>query len=144
MALAAVKGKAQGKNKASGMCGTNYFDGNCSFCGKHGHEAADCWNKQKGGSSSEKKGTKSGGKARKTLREQFVEMTEAWAADRARWAADRADLESQVAVERKWRMHYEGIVRTCANGHRDLEREVREAGWPSRRSAAQGKRSKTK
>lgn len=63
-----------------------------------------------------------------TLREQLAEMTKAQAALQVEISA----LQSQLAGERKWRMHYEGMVRTSESGLRDLEREVREAAWPSR------------
>lgn len=46
--------------------------------------------------------------------------------------AQIANLQDQLASERKWRIFYEGMVRTTAEGPRDMERELREATWPSR------------
>ena len=141
MAIAVLgKGKRKVKNEASEMCGTSDFDRNCQLCGKYGNNAANCRNEQSG-STSERKGKRN---VQKTHGEQIVEMTalqHEFDTAKASWAAELAELESQLSVERRWRMHYEGIVRTCADGPRDLEREVREAGWPSRRSDVKAKKS---
>jgi hypothetical protein len=108
------------------------------------------WQNQLSGS--EKKCTKGGSKAKKAiesaarnwgkkeLKQALETMTSVLATvqdkmeeSKAKWADERTALQSQLAVERMWRMHYEGIVRTTENGPRDLERELREAAWPSRR-----------
>ncbi len=60
------------------------------------------------------------------------DMEATWASDRADLQAQIADLQVQLTQERKWRMFYEGMVRTTENGPRDMERERREATWPSR------------
>lgn len=86
----------------------------------------------------------------KKLQGQLKKVTEARAADRvahaatmqslqdeieaskALWAVERAGLQAQIDGERKWRIFYEGMARTTADGPRDMERELREATWPSR------------
>jgi hypothetical protein len=141
MAIAVLgKGKTQVKNKVLEKCGTSVLNRNCKLCGKYGNKAAKCRNEQSC-SKSERNCERN---VQKRHGEQIVEMTalqHEFDTAKASWAAERAALESQLSVERRWRMHYEGIVRTCADGPRDLEREVREAGWPSRRSDVKAKKS---